>query len=130
MKIDARFHEWIEPGEDKASKKMTYYSGKVYLMIAYKQPYFKIGYTTNLKRRRSNLQTGCPFPLSVYSAWEVNNKYEAEAAAHKALKKYNRGLKYPELPKPFKTEWFELQSGLTIEDVSSVLDGILRHYAR
>ena len=127
VKLGASFHEWIKPGENKTFKKMMTRKEAqkvyVYLMVTLGAPFFKIGISKNPEERRSILQTGCPYPLLINETWKVtDNVTEAEKAAHKAMKTYSRATP------TFKTEWFELSGGLTIDGVKEQLSKILRKY--
>ena len=139
LKLGASFHEWIEEGQDNASKKMLpkllkvpkfYFSTStekfIYLIRAHNAPYFKIGYSGNPEDRVKQLQTGSMFPLELLQKWSVKDVCKAEKEVHTALQNYNRALRYPELG--WKTEWFELKDGLTMNHVALQISSLLEKY--
>ena len=124
LKLGASFHEWIKPGQDKASKKMMIKKpGFVYLMKTYGAPFFKIGQATDPEQRRMNLQTGCPYPLVIEGKWDVENMNVAEKAVQKEMQGYSVANNYPALK--WKTEWYEIKDQTT-EDVKNYISKILK----
>lgn len=62
--------------------------GYVYLMLAEGSPRFKIGYSANVKKRRSELSYQSPYPIKeIFSFWSPNARLD-EAKLHTAFAKY------------------------------------------
>lgn len=57
----------------------------VYILHAIESPFIKIGISTNLKSRISNIQSGCPFRLSIYNVIRTPICEEIEDYLHKIL---------------------------------------------
>ena len=89
--------KWIHMHEIKGNCKKKRYNGLVYFIhMENNFNVFKIGYTTNLKKRLEMLQTAHPYLLQVYTTIEnVSRKKETELH-HYFNKKRIRG------------EWFEI----------------------
>jgi hypothetical protein len=54
----------------------------VYVLMAYGSNYIKIGRTTGLKQRINNLQSGCPFNLSLWLTIKTPKSREVEKFLH------------------------------------------------
>lgn len=66
--------------------------------------FFKVGTTTDLKRRLSNLQSGNPMPLTVIKAWPVAHGETSEAALQTLLDRYHFNLEWFKIPRQVMTE--------------------------
>ena len=58
----------------------------VYVLTTSKFEYIKIGRTTNLKQRISNIQSGCPFILALWLGIKTPNDVEIEKHLHYAMR--------------------------------------------
>jgi hypothetical protein len=87
-----------------AAKKVK--KGYIYLIKISNTNKYKIGVSTNPKRRLSDISNYIPFDLEVLALNEINNPYEVEQML---LNKYNDFL--------IKNEWFEFD----ILDVKNIM---------
>lgn len=70
-------------------------------------PLYKVGFTNDLNRRKSDLKAGNPFKLEYFQIWPVSKKSDAEVKAKRKLR--SKGLNYQEKYKTGGgTEWYEL----------------------
>ena len=91
--------------------------GCVYMIQMYgdQSPYtppllYKVGFTNNLSRRKSELRAGNPFTLKYIRIWPVCRKSDAETTAKNALSDLN--LNYREnYDTTGGTEWYEMRWG-------------------
>lgn len=77
-------------------KKLTSYP-KVYVLITAGFEYIKIGTALDIKKRMSNIQSGCPFGLSSWLAIPTPLARNIERGLHHAFSDYN-----------LRGEWFHL----------------------
>lgn len=80
-----------------ASEAVTHQS--VYVMTAGWRE-VKIGISTNVERRLSGVQTGCPHRVKLASQWRTPHARKVEKAAHAALVKYRTSGEWFKLPTP------------------------------
>lgn len=64
-------------------------------------PYYKIGIATDIPRRLSTLQIGCPYPLKLVKAWPSLNPEQDERQIHSLLWEHNCRGEWFKLPKTF-----------------------------
>lgn len=69
----------------------------LYVLTTTDLKYMKIGIAKNVKQRMSNIQSGCPFNLSLYLAAHIPNTREVEIYLHGYFKEKNT-----------RGEWFSL----------------------
>jgi hypothetical protein len=82
-----KLKEWIQVNEITGNTKKNIYNGLVYFIhMENNMKVFKIGYTTNLKKRLESLQIAHPYPLQVYATIE-NVSRQKETALHQLFKK-------------------------------------------
>ena len=70
----------------------------VYVMSGGK--HIKIGISTDVKKRISAVQTGCPFRVEIVKAWPTNQPSKIEVAAHEVLRKYRTAGEWFNVPTP------------------------------
>lgn len=71
----------------------------VYLIGNVKHRFFKVGRTTDLRKRLKDMGTDCPFELQTFHFWETEEYIALEAYLHDFLKKRHTHL---------RNEWFRL----------------------
>lgn len=87
-----------EPSDFEIDKKLTQYP-KVYVLITKDFDYIKIGTALNIKKRMSNIQSGCPFNLTSWLAVPTPLARHIETGLHDVFNEYN-----------LRGEWFHLPS--------------------
>jgi len=73
----------------------------IYLLQLDCEPYYKIGVTSDLIRRKDNLQTGNPFELRYFHTVRCKSRYIAystETTLHHRYKRYHIRLEWYHLP--------------------------------
>ena len=83
--------------------RVTLENGAVYAIGNIKHGFVKIGYSNNPEKRIKQIQTGCPFPVTIIRTWQGMGRKE-EKLMHRAYSKY-------------KTvgEWFKIEGSLKHE---------------
>ena len=71
--------------------------GEVYVINAIGTNVYKIGCTTNFKKRFTGITAASPLPIEIYKYGKCENPYVIEAIMHRRLKEFH-----------FKNEWFIL----------------------
>jgi len=87
----------------------------LYMVLAnspYKMNLVKIGVSSNVKKRMSQIQTNCPYKLSLIAEAKTNDAFGHERALHDQYKKYR-----------LEGEWF-LLPGITVFGLSCDFDSI------
>ena len=69
----------------------------VYIIVANNFEYLKIGMTKNIKGRMNNLQSGCPFRLSLWASIRTDKPNEMETYLHSEFAEFN-----------VRGEWFSM----------------------
>ena len=92
---------------DFAEKKPISKLPSVYVLTTQQFEYIKIGRTTNLKQRISNIQSGCPFLLSLWLGIRTPNDSQVEKHLHKAMRHAH-----------LRGEWFVPQ----VQDLNYLID--------
>ena len=77
---------------------------KIYLIYAEKIDAYKIGISKNPAKRIKNLQTGCPYELSLLNVFKSNFPHQLEKAIHKKYLSYKKNIDQDEI----SGEWFNL----------------------
>jgi hypothetical protein len=80
--------KWTPPPEIE-------YAGFVYILKCHTFPFYKIGSARDIDRRVRDLQSGCPFSLSIIAGWRGDVVVE-------------RQLQHILGPRRIKNEWYEL----------------------
>lgn len=80
----------------------------IYFITTEDNKFIKIGYTKNLKARLSNIQTGCPYTLTVLRT--VRENISLEKTIHQELYRYH-----------VRGEWFSYNKEVS-DYISNVLD--------
>ena len=88
---EERFQEFLAVTTHKS------YTGWVYIIGTKGHPYFKIGMAKNVGKRRSSIQGGSPWLLTVIRKYHTSDNELIEAYLHKLFEH-----------KRFYNEWFEL----------------------
>ena len=83
----------------------------IYLLRCGEFPYYKIGITSNLTKRISQIQNGNPFPLSIVFTCTNEDAPEVESVIKKAYKREN-----------IRGEWFYFEIS-TIETIIKYMVG-------
>lgn len=92
----------------------TEFPGIVYLIRPQSSQFYKIGYTTNLDKRISQLQTGSGKPLMVVKSWAGNPGLEQ--ALHRKMSKYKAQGEWFRLPKVILRQ-LELLDVIDVEQI-------------
>lgn len=86
----------------------------VYVMQAGTMDIFKIGKAGDAKRRKYNLQAGCPYPLQLKNIIETDNAIWLEHCLHVILRKYN-----------MRGDWFEITESKLAHILYRILPALL-----
>lgn len=106
------FHIDIPEHEQKSSS-----PGFVYFIRALETNFVKIGVSLDPTRRLNELQTGCPFELSIEQAVFVQNPYQTERALHNDCSDVHK-----------RGEWFIMNPKATKEVVNYVFSKEFQSY--
>jgi hypothetical protein len=80
------------------------HTGFVYLLhTTCLKDWVKIGYSNNVKRRMSELNTAVPIPFKALGIWAVEDHKAAELIIHASLNQYRS---------PYRTEHFALRTDI------------------
>lgn len=82
---------------------------------------YKIGVSKNSKKRIKQLQTGCPYPLTISSVYKTFQPYKIESILHSGMSAKKHSPTFNEDFDMLKGEWFTL----TIEDVLGFIDNCI-----
>ena len=135
---DASSTEWLQPTGDEANKRVSRSQagpsrrtpGYIYIIVMddcldqSAPPFAKVGYTNDCDRRIAELQQGNPHELLCkYNFW-VNNRHDAERAAHRALDAEDLRVNCGG-----GSEWFKVEDDLDdIDDFAEIVRAAIHEY--
>jgi hypothetical protein len=59
---------------------------------------YKIGVSSNVEKRRNQVQTGCPTKVDVFKVYEVERAYEVETIIHNYFSDFSTGREWFDIP--------------------------------
>lgn len=72
-------------------------NGFIYFIKANGHDYYKIGVSSNVRRRLNDIDSYMPFDMQILSLHWLNNVYEVEGEIHKSISKFK-----------IRREWYQL----------------------